>query len=216
VVNSVEPEEIDAIIIPVKSMLGKYFYPCLAGIVIEAVVLFVVLVDNFRATGTLAESIYNFFSDNAILRNVFQFFIEWAITISIIPILVILVLLLIDVRRNRRTHALHRIHDWAQNAVLILADYRKRDDRLHDLPLIRHESVKVLINALKQHSGATLPDAKIVGGELQARTQRTIQNLHDIDEKINKRDESAYDDLRDLQHELADVMMATFDYLQNT
>jgi hypothetical protein len=139
VVSSVEPWKIDVIIIPVKSSLGKYLYPCIAGILIEAIVLFVVLVDNFRATSALAESIYTFFGNNAVLQNIYDFLVEWAVIICIIPIFVILVLLFVDIRRHRRIHTLRRIHDWAQNAVLILADYRKRDDRLRDSPLIRHE-----------------------------------------------------------------------------
>jgi hypothetical protein len=216
VVSSVEPWKIDVIIIPVKSSLGKYLYPCIAGILIEAIVLFVVLVDNFRATSALAESIYTFFGNNAVLQNIYDFFVEWAVIICIIPIFVILVLLFVDIRRHRRIHTLRRIHDWAQNAVLILADYRKRDDRLRDSPLIRHESVKVLINALKQHNRNVLPNVKIIGGELQVKTQKAVRSLHEIDEKVEKRDDTAYDDLRGLQHELADIMMATFDYLQNT
>jgi hypothetical protein len=61
-----------------------------------------------------------------------------------------------------------------------------------------------------------LPNVKIIGGELQVKTQKAVRSLHEIDEKVEKRDDTAYDDLRGLQHELADIMMATFDYLQNT
>ncbi len=201
---------INVIIVFMKSILGKYFYPCLAGIIIEVILVFVVLVKVYRISISLAGSIYDFFVSNVVLQAVFDFISDWAIVISIIPIIAILVLFIIDIRNRRRRNALSRIHNWAQNGVLILSDYRQRDSNLRESPSVRYEAIKSMLGVLKQHSNVALTGAKIVGGELEINTKETIQKFNIIDEKIDKYDESAYDDLKILQHDLATVMMSTF------
>ena len=197
-----------------KSLLGKYFYPCLAGIILEIVIIFVVLVRIYRITNSLADSINGFFISNAVLRSITDFISEWAIVLGILPFVAILLLFLSDIRRGRRKRALGTIHDWAQNAVLILSDYRKRDNSLQESPSVRYEGIKVLVDVLRQHSGTALAEAKVIGGELEAKTQVAIRKFHTVDEKVDKHDESAYNDLQVLQHDLAGVMMSTFELLQ--
>ena len=197
-----------------KSILGKYFYPCLAAIIIELIIVFVALVDSLKAITNFAGSIHDFVADIEVLNSIFSFIADWAIALSIVILLVIVLLVLFDIRRIRRSYALSRIHDWAQNSVLILADYRQRDDGLHDSPLIRYEGIKLLINALKVHSSATLANAKIIGGELETKTQKALETFNGIDEKVARNDDSAFNDLRTLQHDLADVMTSTFELQQ--
>jgi len=197
-----------------KSLLGKYFYPCLAGIILEVIVLFVVLVNVYRISNNLADSIYGFFISNTVLQSIVDFISDWAIILGIIPFLAILALFLSDIRKSRRNRALSRIHDWAQNAVLILSDYRQRDSSLQESPSVRYEGIKVLLDVLKQHSSTALTEAKVIGGELEAKTQEAIRRIITVDEKVDKHDESAYDDLQIIQHELAGVMMSTFELLQ--
>ena len=197
-----------------KSLLGKYFYPCLIGIILEVLILFVVLVQNFRSVNDLADSIYAFFSRNTVIQSIFGFLSDWSILISIIPVFTILLLFLTDIRKDRRNRALGRIHDWAQNAILLLADYRQRDNILQQSPALRYEGTKVLMDALKKHSVATPEDARVVGGRLKTETRKAIYTFNTIDEKISNNDDSAYDDLRTLQHDLAYVMMSTFEILQ--
>lgn len=197
-----------------KSILGRYFYPCLAAIIVEIIVVFVVLVNNFRATSSFVRSIYDFFGDNEVLSSIFTFIADWSIVLSIVLLFVIVLMMLFDIRRIRRSRALSRIHDWAQNSVLILADFRQRDESLHNSPLIRQEGIKLLTNALKVHSSAMLTNAKIIGGALESKTQKAVDTFNAIDEKVARNDESAFNDLRTLQHHLADVMTSTFELQQ--
>ena len=197
-----------------KSLLGKYFYPCFAGIIVEVIIVFVVLVRIYRITSGISNSIYNFFVTNAILRGVFDFISEWAIILGIIPFVAILLLFLNDIRKGRRKRALNMIHDWAQNAVLILSDYRQRDNSLQETPSIRYEGIKVLLGVLEQHSNTALTEAKVIGGELEAKTHAAIQKIQAIEVKVDQQNESAYNDLKTLQHTLAGVMMFTFELLQ--
>jgi hypothetical protein len=210
----IELNRIDVIIVLMKSILGKYFYPCLVGIILEVIIVFVVLVRIYKTTSSMADSIYDFFIGNVILRSLFDFISEWAIILGIIPFVAILLLFLSDIRKGRRKRALNRIHDWAQNAVLILSDYRQRDNSLQESPLIRYEGIKVLLGVLEQHKSTALTEAKVIGGELEAKTQAAIQKVNAIEAKVDQHNESAYNDLQMLQHDLAEVMMFTFELLQ--
>ena len=169
-----------------KSILGKYFYPCLAGIILEVIIVFVVLVRIYGTTSSLTNSIYDFFVGNAILRSIFDFISVWAIVLGIIPFVAILLLFLSDIRKARRKRALNRIHDWAQNAVLMLSDYRQRDSNLQDSPSIRYEGIKVLLDVLEQHRSTALTEAKVIGGELEAKTQAAIQKIKAIEAKVDQ------------------------------
>ena len=197
-----------------KSILGKFFYPCLVGIIIEVTLLFVVLVKGYRISNSLADSIYGFFIGNIVLQTIFDFVSDWAIVIGIVPFIIISALFITDIRNSRRRRALSRIHDWAQNAVLIFSDYRQRDVNLQESPSVRYEAIKGMMNVLKQNSNVALTEAKIVGGELENNTKETIQKFDLVDEKIDNHDESAYADLKTLQHDSATIMMSTFELLQ--
>lgn len=211
----VELDEIDDIIVTMKSILGKYFYPFLAAIIIEVIIVFIAMVDSFRTTGDFAGSVHDFFTGIAVIGSIYSFIADWATVLSIVLLLAIIVLVFFDIRRIRRSHSLSRIHDWAQNSVLILADYRQRDDGLHDSPSIRQEGIKLLINALKVHSSASLANAKVIGGELEAKTIKAVETFNAIDEKVARNDDSAFNDLRTLQHDMADVMTSTFELQQD-
>ena len=199
-----------------KSIFGKYLFLCFIGIIIEVIVLIVVLIQTFRLTNDLAVSIFDFINNQAIILDVFNFIVNWAVTLSFIAVGLILVAFFINFKKYRRNRALNRVHDWAKNAILLLADYRQRDSGLQDSPLARNEGTRVLTDALKAHGRTILANAHSLGGELDTKTKKAVHTLFDIDEKLEKNDESAYEDLRTLQHDLADVMMATFEYLQNS
>ena len=197
-----------------KEILGKYFYPCLVGIVVEVIIVFVVLVRIYRTTGGTADSIYDFFIGNVILRSIFNFISEGAIILGIIPFVAILLLFLNDIRKGKRKRALNGIHDWAQNAVLMISDYRQRDNDLQESPSIRYEGIKVLLGVLEQHRSTALIEAKVIGGQLEVKTQAVIQRIKTIEEKVGQNNESAYNDLQILQHDFAGIMMFTFELLQ--
>ena len=204
----------DVIIILMKSLLGKYFYPCLISIIIEIIVVFVVLIEFYSISNGSADSIYSFFIGNEILRSIFVFVSDWAIILAILPFIVILSMFIADIRKARRRRALNRIHDWAQNTVLILSDYRQRDSSLQKSPLVRYEGIKMLMGILKQHSGHIIIEAKTVNSTLESRTQEVIRKYDILGEKIDNHDESVYNDLKVLQHDLASIMMSTFELLQ--
>ena len=204
----------DVIIIMMKSLLGKYFYPCLISIIIEIIVVFVVLIEFYSISNGSADSIYSFFIGNEILRSIFVFVSDWAIILAILPFIVILSMFITDIRKARRRRALNRIHDWAQNTVLILSDYRQRDSSLQKSPLVRYEGIKMLMGILKQHSGHIIIEAKTVNSTLESRTQEVIRKYDILGEKIDNHDESVYNDLKVLQHDLASIMMSTFELLQ--
>ena len=204
----------DVIIIMMKSLLGKYFYPCLISIIIEIIVVFVVLIEFYSISNGLADSIHSLFIGNEILRSIFVFVSDWAIILAILPFIVILSMFIADIRKARRRRALNRIHDWAQNTVLILSDYRQRDSSLQKSPLVRYEGIKMLMGILKQHSGHIIIEAKTVNSTLESRTQEVIRKYDILGEKIDNHDESVYNDLKVLQHDLASIMMSTFELLQ--
>jgi hypothetical protein len=204
----------DVIIILMKSLLGKYFYPCLISIIIEIIVVFVVLIEFYSISNGLADSIHSLFIGNEILRSIFVFVSDWAIILAILPFIVILSMFITDIRKARRRRALNRIHDWAQNTVLILSDYRQRDSSLQKSPLVRYEGIKMLMGILKQHSGHIIIEAKTVNSTLESRTQEVIRKYDILGEKIDNHDESVYNDLKVLQHDLAGIMMSTFELLQ--
>jgi hypothetical protein len=101
-----------------------------------------------------------------------------------------------------------------KNAILILADYRQRDETLHDSPSIRYEGIQVLISTLKTHCSTTLADARQVGGELSVKTEKVVDTILSIDDKLGEHDDSAFEDLKNLQHDLAEIMMAAFEKIK--
>ena len=213
-VTYVELNRIGVIMVLMKSLLGKYFYPCLAGIIVEVIILLVVLVRIYRTTSGMADSIYDFFIGNVILRGIFNFISEWAIILGIIPFVAILLLFLYDIRKGKRKRALNRIHDWAQNSVLILSDYRQRDNSLQESPSERYEGIKVLLGVLEQHRTSALTEARVIGGELETKTQAAMRKIKAIEAKVEQHNESAYNDLQTVQHDFAGIMMFTFELLQ--
>ena len=69
---------------------------------------------------------------------------------------------------------------------------------------------------LKANYHTVLADARVLGGELDANAKKAVDTLFAIDEKVAKQDESAFEDLRTLQHNVAEVMISTFESLKNS
>lgn len=176
-----------------KSVFRKYLYLCIAALAVEAVVLVIVIIDIINSTNTLG---------------------WWAEILSILPVCIIMGLFYLGYRKSVKSRALNRVHEWMKNAILILADYRQRDETLHDSPSIRYEGIQVLINALKTHSNTTLADARQAGGELAGKTEKVVDTILSIDNKLGKHDDSAFEDLKNLQHDLAEIMMSAFEKIK--
>ena len=167
------------------AILLSYSFICLngvqyniIGIIIEVILVFVELIKIYRISNSLADSLYGFFVGNTVPKNILDCISDWAIIIGIIPFIVILALLIFNIRNSRRRRALSRIHDWAQNGVLIFSDYRQRDGNLRETQSVRTKGIRVMLDVLKQHSNVALTEAKIVGGELETNTKETIQKFY--------------------------------------
>lgn len=198
-----------------RSTIYKYWALYLVGIIVQVIVVITVLIQTFRFTNSLAQALFNIISGWKVALNTFSFIADWAAAFSAFAVCLILIALFADFRKYRRNRALNRLHNWAKNAVLTLADYRKRDPALQNLPLKRYKEIKAIIDNLKANCRSALSDAKLLGGELDDNTKKTVHTLLAVYEKIVKQDDSAFEDLRSLQHNLADVMISTFESLKN-
>jgi DNA polymerase III psi subunit len=74
--------------------------------------------------------------------------------------------------------------------------------------------VRVLIDKLITNSSFALADARILRGEINEKTRKTVEVLHVIREKLAHEDESLFDDLQTLQHDFADVMILAFEFIK--
>ena len=206
---------IDAIILVVRSAFGKYLALFLTGIIIQVIVIITVLIKAFGYTNGLARWLFDIINNWTVSLYMFRFIADWAAALSAFAVCLVFMALLADFRKYRRNHALGRLHNWAKNAVLTLAEYRQGDSGLQDSPLERYEEIKTLVDKLKANCRAALADAQVLGGELDANTEKAVSILFTVDEKVEKQDESAFEDLRTLRHNLADIMISAFESLQN-
>ena len=194
-----------------KSVFGRYLALFLIGIIIEAVLLIIVLVHTYKYSNGLAQSLFNFIGNWPVSLNVFNFLADWAAALSIFAFCLVIVPFLLNFRKYRRYRALNKLHDWAKNAVLVISDYRRRDVALQDSLLERYEAIMVLINVLKVHHHAALSSARIIGGELGDKAREMVHTLINIEEKVARHDSSAFEDLKSLHHNLANVMISAFE-----
>jgi hypothetical protein len=106
------------------------------------------------------------------------------------------------------------LHIWARNGVVILAQYRKKSADDADSPAERYEEVSVLLDKLMANATLALADARRLRGEINAKAVQTVEELRVLKEKIANEDESLFDDLQDLQHDFADVMILAFELIK--
>lgn len=198
-----------------KSVFGRYLALCVAGISIEIILLVIILVDSFKYSSNLAQSLYNFIGNSPIALDIFNFLADWAAAISIFAIFLVAVPFFLNFQKYRRYRALKKLHDWAKNAILVISDYRKRDVGLQYSSLERYEVVTIMINALKKHHHAALACSKIIGGDLDANTRKLVNALVTIEEKVKKHDDSAFEDLKSLHHDIANIMIYAFESAQD-
>jgi hypothetical protein len=196
-----------------RSVFGKYLALCFTGIILEAIILIVVLIQTFRFN-SISHSLFRIIMSWKISLGIFSFIVDWAEILSVLAVCLVLIAFFANFRKYRKSRALSRLHEWAKNAVLTLADYRQEDTSLGDPPLEGYEEIRALMDKLKARCHLVLADAQVLGGELDAVTKRAVHTIFTIDEKVRKQDESVFEDIRPLQHYLAEVMIATFESLQ--
>ncbi len=198
-----------------RSVFGKYFALCLTCIILEAIILITVLIEALKSTNSAARSLFYIISDWEIAFSVFRFITNWAEALSALTVCLVLIALFANSRKYRRKRALSRLYTWSKDMVLTLADYRQKVTSLEDSPLVRREKIRAMMDKLKAHYLTALADAQVLGGEMDVNTKRAVHAIFIIDNRVERLDVSVFDDLRTLQHALAEVMIAAFEALQS-
>jgi hypothetical protein len=190
-----------------KSLFGKRLPYFLALLIIEVIVIIVLVIWIFKG------AIYDFVSKSSIAFHILDFIANWAGAISGVIVLAALFLLFISFRKFQRRRAINRLHNWARNAVVILAQYRQQSGHEADSPAGQFEEARALLEKLTDKASLALADARNLGGEIYDRTRETIDGLRAIEAKLADEDESLFDDLQALQHDFADVMILAFEFI---
>jgi len=195
-----------------KAMFGRRLPYFIALLTFEFIVILIIVVWTFRGSEGFFRSIYEFFAGNAVVLSVFDFIWNYAELISGVVVLAALLLLYISFRKFQRGRAVNRIHSWARNSVVALAQYRQKT--ANDMPAAGYGSARVLIGKLADSSKLALDDARIMGGEINARVRKTVERLRAVEQKLDAEDASLFDDLQDLQQDFADVMILAFEFVK--
>jgi len=204
------------IIVTMKSALGKYLYLCLAGIILEAIVLIAVIIQTYRPISGLLQTIYDGLAGSAAVLVVFNFLTDWAEIFSGVIVCIILVVLYIYYREYRRSRALFRLYSWAKNASRLLEGFNQGNSGLQDVPLQQYDRAKALVDTLTGHCRGILADARTLGNELDTTARKAIYTLFTIEDKVEQHDDTAFEDMQTLIDNLSDVVTATVNSAKQT
>jgi hypothetical protein len=197
-----------------RAMFGKRLPYFIALLVIEVIVIVIIVIWTFKDTSGAFRSAYDFIGKNSVFFNIFNFIWDYAEVISGIVVLAALVIVFISFKKWQRERAVNRLHAWARNGVVLLAQYRKETADDDDSPAEWYQEVQVLLKKLLADSDLALADARILRGEINTKTVRTVDVLRIVEAKLAKEDESLFEDLPDLQHDFADVMILAFEFIK--
>jgi ABC-type multidrug transport system fused ATPase/permease subunit len=199
---------VSVIIYAMKAMFGKRLPYFLALVALEVIVIVILILWISKG------AVYDFLSKSQTASNIFSFIADWAEAISAAIIFAALVIVFISFRKFQWGRSINRLHTWARNGVVILAQYHKASADDTDSPAERYEEVGVLLERLMTNSALALADARRLRGEINAKTVKTVEGLHTIKEKLANEDESLFDDLQVVQHDFADVMILAFEFIK--
>jgi hypothetical protein len=194
--------------IAVKAIFGKRLPYFLALVVLELIVIVIVVIWTFKGGA------YELFTRNSAVFHIFDFIAEWSLAFSGAIVLAALVIAYISFVRFRRGRAVSRLHFWARNGVVILAQYRKESAGQADPSTEQYEEVGVMLDKLMANAPGALADARLLNGEINEKTRKTVEELRAVKEKLANEDGSLFDDLEALQHDFADVMILAFELLK--
>jgi hypothetical protein len=200
------------IIYPMKAMLGKRFPYFIALLAVQLILILITVVWTFHGSVGFFGSIYDFIARSPGAFSVFDFIWEYAEVFSGVVVLAALALLFFSFKRFRRGSAVDRLHAWARSGVVALAQYRQQT--AGDSSAARYFDVKVMIDKLVVNSKLALEDARVLGGEIYTRVRKTVAGLGAVQLKLAGEDPSLFEDLQDLQHEFADVMILAFELVK--
>jgi hypothetical protein len=195
-----------------KAIFGKWLPYFLALLGVEIILIFITVVWVFKDSGL--KPVYDLFSRNPVVFNVLEFMADWAEAISGAIAIIALVILYIGFRKLQRSRAVNRLHIWARNGVVVLAQYRKETGDDADSPTERYGKVEAVLEKLMATSGQALSDASVLGGEIHGRTKGAVEGLRTIKVKLSGEDVSLFEDLEALQHDFADVMILAFEFIK--
>jgi hypothetical protein len=191
-----------------KAIFGKRLPYILALVIFEIIVVVIVVIWTFRGAA------YDFLSKNSAAFKFFGFIADWSLAFSGAIVLVALVIAFISFDKFRRDRAVNRLHIWARNGVVVLAQYRKESAGQTDSPAERYEEVTSLLDKLMTNASLALADARLLRGEINEKTVKTVEELRAVKEKLVGEDGSLFDDLETLQHDFADVMILAFELIK--
>jgi hypothetical protein len=199
---------VNAIIYAMKSIFGKRLPYFLALVILEVIVIAIVVIWTFKGAA------YNFISKSSAAFHFFNFIADWSLAFSGAIVVAALAIAYISFSRFRRERAVNRLHTWARNGVVLLAQYRKESAAETDSLAERYEEAGLLLDKLMANTKLALADARILRGEINDKALKTVEALHAVREKLASEDDSLFDDLQALQHDFADVMILAFELIK--
>jgi hypothetical protein len=204
---------IDVIIFNVRDVFGKRLPYFLALIVVQVLIIIIVVIWTFEGSSGFIQSIYNLFVKSPAVFGVFNFIADYADIFSGLVVCAALYLLLVSLRKYHRDRAISRLHNWARNGVVVLAQYREKPG-VGDPPLDRFEELRLVLDKLLESSKVALGDARYIGGEVNDKTKVTVEELRIVREKLADAASSLVDNLQELQHSFADTMIIVFELIK--
>ncbi|OGO31595.1 MAG: hypothetical protein A2Z29_02910 [Chloroflexi bacterium RBG_16_56_11] len=192
-----------------ESIFGRYLAPFLVLIGVQVVVVIVTTLQALSTASQFASSLVETITDSPVTGTVFNFLVDATEVISGVVIGLALVMFFISLRKRDHGRALKRLHDWASGAVVALAQYRQQAvDR--DGATGRFDELRRIVARLTAPARAVKVDAELVDIRLGSSMTKIFHLLDAVEKKIRREDRTVLRDLPELQHELANIMIAVF------
>ncbi len=195
-----------------KAVFGRWLPLFLSLLIFQVIVLVIVVIWTFRDSQGVLGSAADFISKSPVAVDIFTVITDYAEIISGFVVVVALVILFISIRKYQRGKAVNRLHNWARNSVVTLAQYRQAADTGDSVD--KWEEARVVIVKLTTDYKSILSDARVLGGEIHDKTRVTVSLLRGAREKLVNEDESLFEDLQTLQHDFADIMILAFEFIK--
>ena len=197
-----------------RQIFGKHTNAFIALFIFQVFIIFVVLIVTFQNSGGPIQSLYQLISKSPGILGMFNTITDFSAVISGFVVCLALGILFYNLRNYQRDRAVIRIHSWARNGVVALAQYRQENADTGDHEAGGFYGVKAVVDKLDENIRMVITDARILGGELNDKTKQTVSILDTIKEKLVTNDDSLYEDLKALQHDMADIMIRAFEKLK--